>query len=182
MTRIWRNSWIFDRAQCFPWVQMKKESNECSADNIRLPGVAAREVPAIGRSQRLMAIPLRRPAVSLSLVAAILLLGGALYWMFASSNSLAYVTAPVSRGTVARAVSATGSVNPVLTITVGSYVSGVIQEIDCDFNTKVKKGQLCAKIDPRPYQTIVEQNRANRGNGKGAAAEGSGQSRLCAGR
>ncbi len=128
--------------------------------NIRLPGVAAREVPAKGRSQRLMAF-VGRPAVSLSLVAAILLLGGALYWMFANGNSLAYVTTSVSRGTVARAVSATGSVNPVLTITVGSYVSGVIQEIDCDFNTRVKKGQLCAKIDPRPYQTIVEQNRAN---------------------
>lgn len=38
---------------------------------------------------------------------------------------------------------------------------GVIQEIDCDFNTKVKKGQLCAKIDARPYQTIVEQNQAS---------------------
>jgi HlyD family secretion protein len=66
----------------------------------------------------------------------------------------------IARGTVTRAVTATGAVNPVLTITVGSYVSGVIQEIDCDFNTKVKKGQLCAKIDPRPYQTIVEQDRA----------------------
>lgn len=63
--------------------------------------------------------------------------------------------------TVARTVSATGSVNPVLTITVGSYVSGVIQEIDCDFNTVVKKGQLCAKIDPRPYQTVVNQSAAD---------------------
>ena len=41
------------------------------------------------------------------------------------------------------------------------YVSGVIQEIDCDFNTKVKKGQLCAKIDPRPYQRRLEQAQAN---------------------
>ena len=127
---------------------------------MRLPGEAAREIPAEGRSRRLTAL-LGRPAVSLSLVAAILLLGGALYWIFGNGSTVAYVTAPVTRGTVARAVSATGSVNPVLTITVGSYVSGVIQKIDCDFNTRVKKGQLCAKIDPRPYQTIVEQNRAN---------------------
>jgi HlyD family secretion protein len=48
-----------------------------------------------------------------------------------------------------------------LTITVGSYVSGVVQQIDCDFNTRVRKGQLCARIDPRPYQTVVEQNRAS---------------------
>jgi HlyD family secretion protein len=84
----------------------------------------------------------------------------ALYWIFAGSAAATYVTQPVSRGTVARAVTASGSINPVLTITVGSYVSGVIQEIDCDFNTKVTKGQLCARIDPRPYQTIVDQDRA----------------------
>jgi HlyD family secretion protein len=71
------------------------------------------------------------------------------------------VTAPLARGDVTRAVTATGSVNPGLTITVGSYVSGVIQEIDCDFNTRVRKGQLCARIDARPYQTIVEQNQAS---------------------
>src|SRR5487761_2293156 len=51
---------------------------------------------------------------------------------------------------VARTVGATGTVNPVLTVLVGSYVSGVIQSQYCDFNTKVKEGQLCAKIDPRP--------------------------------
>ena len=58
-------------------------------------------------------------------------------------------------------MTATGTVNPVLTIIVGSYVSGVIQEINCDYNTEVKKGQICAQIDPRPYQTVVDQNNAN---------------------
>ena len=101
------------------------------------------------------------PRTSYALVAVVvLLLAGALYWTFGGSASVSYVTAPITRGTVARAVTATGSINPVLTITVGSYVSGVIQEIDCDFNTKVAKGQLCAKIDPRPYQTIVDEDQA----------------------
>src|SRR5450755_4880193 len=90
----------------------------------------------------------------------VLLLAGALYWLLAGGTAATYVTQPVTRGTVARTVTATGSINPVLTITVGSYVSGVIQEIDCDFNTKVAKGQLCAKIDPRPYQTIVDEDQA----------------------
>jgi HlyD family secretion protein len=72
-----------------------------------------------------------------------------------------YTTAPVSRGDVTRTVSATGTVNPVLTIIVGSYVSGVIKEIHCDYNTLVKQGQVCAKIDPSPYQTVVDQNKAN---------------------
>jgi HlyD family secretion protein len=96
-------------------------------------------------------------------LSAVLLLvfgGTAAWWAFGPSKAVGYVTVAITRGTVTRAVTATGAVNPVLTITVGSYVSGVIQEIDCDFNTKVKKGQLCAKIDPRPYQTIVEQDRA----------------------
>ncbi len=71
-----------------------------------------------------------------------------------------YVSMPVSRGTVAPYIVASGSVNPVVTVQVGTYVSGVIQELHCDYNTRVKAGQLCARIDPRPYQVIVDQNRA----------------------
>jgi HlyD family secretion protein len=63
-------------------------------------------------------------------------------------------------------VSATGTVNPQLTIIVGSYVSGVIQNIGCDFNTRVKKGQVCATIDPRPYQTLVDQAAAELGTAR----------------
>ena len=72
-----------------------------------------------------------------------------------------YTTAPISRGTVARTVTGSGTVNPVTNVQVGTYVSGVIQELFCDYNTQVKKGQLCARIDPRPYQTVVDQERAN---------------------
>ena len=72
-----------------------------------------------------------------------------------------YTTAPVTRGDVVRAVSATGTVNPVLTIIIGTYVSGVIQQLYCDFNTEVKEGQICAKIDPRPYQAQVDEDKAN---------------------
>ncbi|HVY22571.1 MAG TPA: efflux RND transporter periplasmic adaptor subunit [Steroidobacteraceae bacterium] len=80
---------------------------------------------------------------------------------YATRTQMYYQTARVSRGTVAPHITASGTVNPVTTIQVGSYVSGVIQEIKCDFNTRVKKGQLCARIDPRPYQTIVDQDMAN---------------------
>jgi HlyD family secretion protein len=73
-----------------------------------------------------------------------------------AAPSVHYVTAAVTRGPVVRAVTATGSVNQV-----GTYVSGVIQQLYCDYNTLVRKGQLCARIDPRPYQTVVEQTRAN---------------------
>ena len=72
-----------------------------------------------------------------------------------------YTMAALTHGPIARTVTATGTVNPELTIIVGTYVSGVIQELYCDYNTEVKKGQVCAKIDPRPYQTIVDQSKAN---------------------
>jgi HlyD family secretion protein len=91
----------------------------------------------------------------------VILVGLVVGWMYGKSASTELVTAPVIRGTITRSVTETGSVNPILTIIVGTYVSGVIQDIYCDFNTRVKKGQLCAKIDPRPYQTIVDQERAN---------------------
>jgi len=92
------------------------------------------------------------------MIAALVLVGiGALAWSFSEKHTIQYVTAPVARGTVARTVTATGTVNPVLTIIVGTYVSGVIQGIYCDYNTHVRTGQVCAKIDPRPYQATLDQ-------------------------
>jgi len=98
------------------------------------------------------------------LIGVLLLAFGAViaaYWATHHEQPVRYVTAAVSRGTVERAVSASGTVNPVLTIIVGSYVSGVIVRQYCDYNTQVKKGQLCAQIDPRPYQTVVDQAAAD---------------------
>src|SRR5215469_7329392 len=67
-----------------------------------------------------------------------------------------YVTQEVTRGSIVRSVSAIGTVNPVITVQVGTYVSGPIEAIYTDFNARVKAGQLCAKIDPRPYQILVD--------------------------
>jgi HlyD family secretion protein len=85
----------------------------------------------------------------------------ATWWAFSERRAINYVTAQVASGGVTRTVTATGTVNPELTIIVGAAVSGIIQELYCDYNTQVKKGQVCAKIDPRPYQTVVDQNKAN---------------------
>ncbi len=83
------------------------------------------------------------------------------WWTLDERGSVHYVTAPVAKGAVVRTVTATGTVNPELTIIVGAAVSGFIQELYCDYNTRVKKGQVCARIDPRPYQSVVDQNKAN---------------------
>ncbi len=88
--------------------------------------------------------------------------GGALaWWQMGSAPPLRYATAPVTRATVATAITATGTVNPQTVVQVGSYVSGVVREVSCDYNTVVKAGQLCAKIDPQLYQPVVEQAKAN---------------------
>jgi HlyD family secretion protein len=95
-------------------------------------------------------------------LASLLVLGvGIGWWILGAPSTVHYTTAVVSRGAITRGVTATGTVNPELTIIVGAYDSGVIQELYCDYNTPVKKGQVCAKIDPRPYQTVVDQNKAN---------------------
>ena len=59
------------------------------------------------------------------------------------------------------AVTASGVVEPAATTPVGAHVSGVIQALYCDANMKVKAGQLCAKIDPRPYQIVVDRAKAD---------------------
>ncbi|MGN6806684.1 MAG: efflux RND transporter periplasmic adaptor subunit [Trinickia sp.] len=107
-----------------------------------------------------------RRVIWLALVAVCLAGGGAAWWVMRTAAPVHYVSLPVTRGNVTRSVTATGTVNPVLTIIIGSYVSGVIQSQYCDFNTRVHKGQLCAKIDPRPYQTIVDQNKADLANAR----------------
>jgi HlyD family secretion protein len=92
--------------------------------------------------------------------AAAVMIAGAVWWTIGRPAAPIYVTAAVDRGNVARSVTASGTVNPVLTIIVGSYVSGVIESVSCDYNTRVRKGQVCAQIDPRPYQMIVNQENA----------------------
>ena len=77
-----------------------------------------------------------------------------------------YRTEAVSRGALVTDVTATGTVNPVSTVQVGTYTSGPIQAIYADFNSPVKKGQLVAKIDPRPFELRVQQAEATLANSR----------------
>jgi HlyD family secretion protein len=85
----------------------------------------------------------------------------ACWWWFVRVPPLHYVTARVTRGDIQRAVNMTGALNPVVTAQVGSYVSGNIKSWSCDYNTLVKVGQICAVIDPLPFQVIVDQDEAD---------------------
>ncbi len=70
-------------------------------------------------------------------------------------------TARVERGRIVAKVTATGTLSAIVTVQVGSQVSGTIAALYADFNSRVKKGQLIAKIDPRLFDAAVEQARAN---------------------
>src|SRR6266436_5760129 len=73
----------------------------------------------------------------------------------AAIAAAALVTTAVDRGPIEQTVNATGTVNPVSTVQVGTYVSGPIQAIDVNFNSPVKKDQRVAKIDPAPFAVKV---------------------------
>lgn len=75
-----------------------------------------------------------------------------------------YRTAKVEQGGIVATVSATGKVNAVVTVQVGSQVSGTIQKLFADFNSRVKKGQLIAQIDPALFDAQVEQVKAKVAN------------------
>ena len=87
--------------------------------------------------------------------------GGWLYWSAHRTATAHYATQKIEVGSIVRAVTASGGVVPTATAPVGARVSGVIQTLDCAANTKVKAGQICAKIDPLPYQTVVDQGDAD---------------------
>jgi HlyD family secretion protein len=87
---------------------------------------------------------------------------GAAWWAYRSANRPPEIrTAAVERGDVVSTISATGTTNAVVTVQVGSQVSGNIKALYADFNTKVAKGQLVALIDPEAFLARVQQARAN---------------------
>ena len=92
----------------------------------------------------------------------LLALGGVAFILFGKKeNALNFRTERVSNGDIVSTVTATGTVNAVTTVLVGTQVSGTIKDIYVDFNSHVKKGQVIAQIDPATFEAQVEQARAN---------------------
>jgi HlyD family secretion protein len=97
-----------------------------------------------------------------AVIAAATVLGAVLFFAFrGKGNGPEYRTEIVSRGDIQAAVTATGTVNAVTTVLVGTQVSGTIKNIYADFNSPVKKGQLIAQIDPEMLEAQAGQARAN---------------------
>jgi HlyD family secretion protein len=114
------------------------------------PQTVVRQVPS-GR---------KKPAGKWLLAGSILVISivAAVFFYSRNSNPPEYVTARIDRGDIDSTVTTTGNLNAVITVQVGSQVSGNIIALYADFNTKVKKGQLVAEIDPAPFKAVVDQD------------------------
>jgi cytochrome o ubiquinol oxidase subunit IV len=103
-------------------------------------------------------------ALAFGVLIVLLLLTGSLWIMAHLNHNMAFMEESmqtgIEGGSEVRAVTARGVVGPTASTPISARVPGVIQALSCDPNTQVKVGQLCAKVDARPYQIIVDQRRA----------------------
>ncbi len=98
----------------------------------------------------------RHGRVLLPLLASALLLAAC-----SGSKKVEYLTAPVQRGDLTVTVSATGTLNPVTLVNVGTQVSGTVKVLNVDFNSHVERDQVLARLDERTYAAVVRQSQAN---------------------
>ena len=91
-------------------------------------------------------------------------IGGYFYFSHGRAQPVSYNSTAVARGELTKLVTATGTLNPMVNVTVGSQVSGRISKLNVDFNSAVTKGEILAEIDPATYQATVEQATADLAN------------------
>src|SRR3989442_1048810 len=106
----------------------------------------------------------QRKVLAFAAAAAVVLLAGAGLVFRNGSGKPKYLTLPVKRGPLTATVEATGTINPLTTVPVGSPVSGTVKYIFADFNSRVRAGQVLAQLDPAIYEAQVIQARGNLGN------------------
>lgn len=105
---------------------------------------------------------MKKRYIFIALIIIVVLIIGAI--AVAQSKKVRYKTEKIDRCTITEFVEASGTINPVNTVSVGSTVSGLIKNIYVDFNSEVKKGQLLAQIDPANFEAQVQQNQAQINN------------------
>jgi HlyD family secretion protein len=100
------------------------------------------------------------------LIAGAVIAGGVWYFHRGKSDAPQYQSTAVERGELTQLVTATGTLNPVVNVTVGSQVSGIINRLNVDYNSMVKSNEIIAEIDPATYHAAVEQATADLANAK----------------
>ncbi len=138
-----------------------------TATEVREPGVTAPppKPPARPTAHKKSS---RKARLVLAIAALILAAGAGIYYYFWTQPRTEYITVRADRGDIDSTVTTTGNLNAVITVQVGSQVSGNIKALYADFNTKVKKDQLVALIDPAPVQASVDQAKAALNSAKAA--------------
>ena len=104
-------------------------------------------------------------------VIAVAVIAGGGYWLFGGAkkkNMITFSTTQVKKGNISTSITATGNIEPVTEVEVGTQVSGIIDKIYVDYNSIVKKGQLIAEMDKIPLQNALE---SAKGTYDGAKAE-----------
>ncbi|HEY1489761.1 MAG TPA: efflux RND transporter periplasmic adaptor subunit, partial [Verrucomicrobiae bacterium] len=104
--------------------------------------------------------------VIIILTAGVVVAGGVWHFKRGKNDAPQYQTTAVTRGGLTQMVTATGTLNPVVNVTVGSQVSGRISKLYVDYNSMVKSNEVIAEIDPSTYQAAVEQSAADLANAK----------------
>lgn len=104
---------------------------------------------------------MRRLGLIVGIVALGLAIGGYVFFNGERKAPIRYRTAPVDHGPVVSVVSATGTINPVVSVQVGTQVSGMIKSLHADFNSRVKAGDTVAVIDPEPFKARRDQAASN---------------------
>lgn len=120
-------------------------------------------------AKRRLRLPRWQAAVAAVVIIA-LIVTGVLVYRAKSAGSVSYVTAPVTQQDLVQTVTATGTVNPQNTINVGTQVSGTVSEVDVDYNSKVKKGQVLARLDPTTLQAQLNSAKAQLAQSEAQAA------------
>jgi HlyD family secretion protein len=113
---------------------------------------------------------MKRALIGLLIVAAVGAGVGA-YYIKRGGPEIQIVTSPIGRGDIVDSVGATGTLQAVTTVQVGSQVSGNISWLGADFNSIVKKGQTIARLDPSLFQAQLEQSKANLGQAQANLAK-----------
>ena len=103
----------------------------------------------------------KRKLILVGGAAAVILLGLGYWGLRDGAKENPYVTAAVQKGDLTQVVTATGTLQAVVTVQVGSQVSGTIAKLSADFNSNVKQGQIVAQLDQDKFRAAVEQAKAN---------------------
>src|SRR5205814_7443620 len=144
-----------------PQVSYKTGAIQVGNGNSHLKGPHEIEARELTKMERLKIIFRDRQRLLAALVALVALAALGYYYWGNRASAADYMTAKVERGNLRNTVTATGALQAVTTVQVGSQASGTISALYADFNSKVKKGQVIAQLDPATPQAQVAQARAN---------------------